>query len=150
MRSSMYHTETKQYVVDCLKQQQTKALSVQDIMEYLQIHNSTANITTVYRILDKLESEHTVIKRIAEDGKKALFQYIVPEAGCMHHLHAQCTSCGKIIHLDCSLMEKVIQHISEEHGMQIVCSASLLYGICDECRKKQEAVIQKHQQELKS
>jgi Fur family transcriptional regulator, ferric uptake regulator len=139
MRSSVYHTETKEYVVSCLKQQQGTALSVQAIMEYLQTHHNTANITTVYRILDRLENEHTVIKHSAEDGKKALFQYVAPDAECMHHLHVQCTSCGKIIHLDCSVMKEAIEHISEEHGMQITCSASLLYGICSDCLEKQKA-----------
>jgi Fur family ferric uptake transcriptional regulator len=136
MRNSEYNTETKHDVLEILKQKQETALSVHDIMADLKALNNTANITTVYRILEKLEHEQRVIKHTAEDGKKALFQYILPESGCMHHLHVQCTSCGKIIHLDCKIIEDAIQHISEAHGMQIVCSASLLYGICSECRKK--------------
>jgi Fe2+ or Zn2+ uptake regulation protein len=40
-------------------------------------------------------------------------------------------------------MEKAIQHISEEHGIEITCSASLLYGICSDCLKKKEKEVDK-------
>ncbi|HAH61284.1 MAG TPA: Fe2+/Zn2+ uptake regulation protein [Treponema sp.] len=143
MRSSIYHTETKDLVLECLKEQKERNLSVLDIMAYLKEHGSTANITTVYRILDKFEEDNTVMRHGAEDGKKALFQYIEPQAGCMHHLHVQCTQCGRIIHLDCDTMEKAIQHISKEHGIEITCSASLLYGICSDCLKKREKAVDK-------
>ena len=143
MRSSEYHTESKDLVVECLKQNQGKTVSVQDIMAYIKERGSTVNITTVYRILDRFEEDHVVIRHGAEDGKKALFQYVEPQAGCMHHLHVQCTQCGKIIHLDCDTMEDVIKHISHEHGIEITCSASLLYGICSECLQKNRKMIDK-------
>jgi Fe2+/Zn2+ uptake regulation proteins len=139
----MYRTETKDLVLECLRNRQERNLSVQDIMAYITEHGSTANITTIYRILDKLEKDTIVMRHGAEDGKKALFQYVEPKAGCMHHLHVQCTECGKVIHLDCDTMEKAIAHISHEHGIEITCSASLLYGICSDCLKKRAKAVDK-------
>jgi len=142
MRSGSYKTETKNRVLDYLKQKQGTALSVQDIMHNIHECGHPVNITTIYRILDKLEDDDVVIRHSAENGKKALFQYIEPAAGCMHHLHVQCTSCGKIIHLDCGAVEKILEHIAQEHGMQIVCTASQLFGICKDCLKKKQTELQ--------
>lgn len=138
MRSNEYHTETQNTVLECLQQQKETTVSVQNIMEYIHTKKNTANITTVYRILNKLEAKGLVIRYNADDGKKALFQYVEPEAGCQHHLHVQCTCCGKIIHLDCPEIAQMLTHISTEHNIEIVCSTSLLYGICADCKTNSE------------
>ena len=102
-----------------------------DVDEYLKKHDSEVNITTIYRYLDKLAKDGTVIKYVAEKGCQAAYQYVEPGRGCEQHLHLKC---GKIIHLECHFMEEISHHIEESHGFTLQCKNSILYGVCKECK----------------
>ena len=47
--------------------------------EYLKKHDSEVNLTTIYRYLDKLAKDGTVIKYVAEKGCQAAYQYVEPD-----------------------------------------------------------------------
>lgn len=138
MRADGYQTKGKQHILSFLESKKNTAVSVQDIDDYLAAQGEKTNITTIYRRLDKLIAEKKVIKHTAEDGKKSLFQYIADESECLHHLHIQCTSCSKIIHLDCGISTTFAEHLAEDHGIKLDYQKTVLYGLCDECRKKKD------------
>ena len=110
-------------------------MTAADVDEYLREHDSEVNITTIYRYLDKLAKDGTVIKYVAEKGCQAAYQYVEPGRGCEQHLHLKCVKCGKIIHLECHFMEEISHHIEESHGFTLQCKNSILYGICRDCKK---------------
>ena len=57
-----YTTKTRQIILEYLKRQQAVTVSVADIEKYLKDEGIKVNTTTVYRCLDKLCTEHIVIK----------------------------------------------------------------------------------------
>lgn len=102
------------------------ALSVIDLVEE---HKQTMNKTTVYRILNRLETEgklHTFL------GKNGLKWYAKCQ-GCNHgqhqdvHPHFQCNLCGS---MECLSVTVAVPKISNHHIEQ---ANMLLLGQCDKC-----------------
>ena len=102
----------------------------------LKRNGDAVNITTIYRYLDKLATDGTVMKYVAEAGGKAVYQYVELGQHCEEHLHLKCVKCGCIIHLDCGFMDEIAEHIQKDHGFQLQCKNSILYGICKDCRRE--------------
>ena len=121
-------------ILEYLKNSNDHTVTAADVDEYLKKHDSEVNITTIYRYLDKLAKDGTVIKYVAEKGCQAAYQYVEPGRGCEQHLHLKCVKCGKIIHLECHFMEEISHHIEESHGFTLQCKNSILYGVCKECK----------------
>ena len=133
-RSDGYNTRTRQLILDYLINNRQHAVSASNILEHLEEQGASPNPTTVYRYLDKLAKDGTVIKYVAEKGCQAAYQYVEPGRGCEQHLHLKCVKCGKIIHLECHFMEEISHHIEESHGFTLQCKNSILYGVCKECK----------------
>ena len=96
--------------------------------------DSEVNITTIYRYLDRLEKDGTVIRYVSGQGSQAAYQYVEQGKGCCDHLHLQCVKCGRIYHLDCAFMKEISEHIEKDHGFELQCRNSVLYGICKDCK----------------
>jgi Fur family ferric uptake transcriptional regulator len=135
MRSDGYKTKTAVLILKYLEENKDKAVSVQDVYEYLDSCDDKINITTVYRRLDKLVQDKKVITHSSEDGKNTLYQYIAGGDMCLSHLHFQCTKCSKIIHLDCDDSSEFTEHFEKEHGVQLDFTKTILFGLCEKCRK---------------
>ncbi|MCQ2611560.1 MAG: transcriptional repressor [Treponema sp.] len=133
MRSQTYKTRIGEEILRCLEEHKDKALSVQDICEWLAAQNTETNITTVYRQLDKLVDAKQVITHSGSNGKKILFQYIAQNEECLNHLHIQCTGCSKIVHLDCHESSDFTKHIQAEHGITLDFGKTVIYGLCADC-----------------
>lgn len=136
MKCSEYKTKNKQMILDYLKDNANIAVTVKDICEFFEEIGNKINITTIYRYLDKLSNEGTVMKYTSDDGKSFCFKYMDENKACHEHFHLQCSSCGKIIHLDCTYMDSIIKHISDFHDFDLRCDKSVLYGKCHECKNK--------------
>lgn len=136
MPVNSYTTVSRKKILDYLKSSSEKTVTAADVDLYLKSKNSEVNITTIYRYLDKLSKEGTVIKYVAEKGSQAVYQYVEPGRKCEEHLHLKCVRCGKIIHLDCHFMQEISSHILESHGFTLQCKNSMLYGICRDCKKE--------------
>ena len=133
-RSDGYNTRTRQLILDYLINNRQHAVSASNILEHLEAQGASPNPTTVYRYLDKLAKDGTVIKYVAEKGCQAAYQYVEQGKGCCDHLHLQCVKCGRIYHLDCAFMKEISEHIEKDHGFELQCRNSVLYGICKDCK----------------
>ena len=136
-RSDGYNTKTRQLILDYLINNRQHAVSASNILEHLEEQGASPNPTTVYRYLDKLAGEQRIMKYVADKGEKAGYQYVEQPSRCQKHLHLQCSECGKVIHLDCDFMKEISEHILSDHGFTLCCKDSILYGVCDECSKKE-------------
>lgn len=134
MAGSGYATASRKRILDFLKSNRDRTVTVADIDEYLKRCDSEVNITTIYRYLDKLAGEGTVIKYVAEKGGKAVYQYVEQGHKCDEHLHIKCIKCGCIVHLECAFMDEIAEHILRDHGFELQCKNSILYGTCEKCR----------------
>lgn len=133
MTGNGYATASRKKILEYLKRNSDRAVSVNHIMLYLKECDSEVNITTIYRYLDKLAKDGTVMKYVAEKGGQAVYQYVEFGHRCEEHLHLKCVKCGKIIHLECEFMDKICEHILLDHGFTLQCRNSILYGVCEAC-----------------
>ena len=129
-KSSMkYKTKHRTELVAFLLLNSDKHLTIQEI----QVKLPNIPQATLYRLMDALVDEGTVRKFLIGPSQSSCYQY----ANCEHqHFHLVCESCGKLIHLDCHEVEKLLNHIKGEHGFEIDISKVNLYGVCEDCRKK--------------
>ena len=136
MAGTSYNTKSRQKIMEYLKNNIEKTVTVDDIFCYLQTIGYSVNITTVYRAVERLAGEGKLLKYTTDDGKKSSYQYVDQNTLCHDHLHLQCSECGKIIHLDCDCMKDILAHISAEHDFNIKCNNTILYGQCKDCKRK--------------
>ena len=134
MAGNGYTTASRTKILDFLKANCDRTVNVNDIWQYLKECEHEVNITTIYRYLDKHANEGTVIKYVAEKGNQAVYQYVESGHQCEKHLHLQCIKCGAIVHLECDFMSEIAEHIKNDHGFQIQCKNSIIYGYCKKCQ----------------
>lgn len=137
MRSKGYKTKLYKIILDYFSNNFEKALTAADVYAYVQSQNEEINRATVYRNLDRLVTEGKILKYVTDDGKKSSYISRDDKNNCVEHFHLQCSECGKVIHLECGYMDEIIKHISEEHGFDLRCNSSILYGKCRECSEKE-------------
>lgn len=130
-----YNTKARQYIVEYLEQQKENTVSANNIIEYLNRRGNSVNRATVYRYLNKLSEEHRVIKFVKDETQEAVYQFVTREKGCDEHIHIKCVECGRLIHLNCGFMSEIKNHLFEKHNFSLQCESSILYGVCEDCRK---------------
>lgn len=137
MSINQYKTNNRTKIMEYLMENRDMSVSVRDIGEYMDSENNPVNITTIYRYLDKLEKEGNIIKYAGETGEKSTYQYVDREHKCDEHLHLKCVRCGAIIHLDCTFMDEISNHILNDHNFKLQCKNSVIYGVCSKCQKSE-------------
>lgn len=128
-----YNTKQRRIIEESLKEHSEKHLTADDIVYILKERGEKVGKATVYRTLEKLESENKVRKYVAERSESACWQYLENGNVCAEHFHLKCVKCGGLIHLDCSHISELCSHITAEHGFKVDLSKTVLYGICQKC-----------------
>ena len=136
MANNGYNTAARSRILGFLKENKDRTVNANDILNRLNDQGNDVNITTIYRYLDKLTESGEVMKYTAENGTRAVFQYVGEKQHCEEHLHLQCVRCGAILHLDCDFMDEISEHVMNEHGFRIQCRNSIIYGECSRCLEK--------------
>lgn len=134
-RKTNYNTKARRYILEYLSSKRDITVSAMDILSFLNQKGENISLTTVYRYLNRLTDEKTVIKFSEDGSNKSVYQFSGGDNTCTEHLHIQCRKCGKLIHLECEFLSEIEEHIKEEHGFSIDYSGSILYGLCDNCRE---------------
>ena len=135
---SEYKTKQKEILLECLNENKDIHMTASDILVYLRAKGHTVGMSTVYRQLDKLAAGGYVRKYIIDESSPACYQYIGGTVDCTEHFHLKCNVCNKLIHTDCSMMKKISEHLLESHGFAVDSSKTLLYGVCEDCAKKND------------
>ena len=92
-RSSGYSTEKRTQILEYLVEHKDEDVSVKDIEKYLTTKELSVNVTTIYRYLDKLCGEGTVMKRIDEKSGKSTYEYAKPHHTCRNSRKNQIDNC---------------------------------------------------------
>ena len=66
MAGSGYATNSRRKILDFLKSNSDRTVTAADIDQYLKRNGDAVNITTIYRYLDKLATDGTVMKYVAD------------------------------------------------------------------------------------
>lgn len=135
-QENTYRTKQKEYILQFLKGNQDKHLTVEMILIYLKKNNTPVGKSTVYRFLDVLVNQGLVRKYIIEEGKSACYQYVEVDHGCREHFHLKCSDCGYLYHVECDQLSEIDGHIFEHHRFKVDNSKTVFYGVCEDCSKK--------------
>ncbi len=141
MTRGHYTTKQQLLILDCLKQLDG-FVTVDSIYEQLIASGMKVGRATVYRFLERLESEGLAVKCKAADSMHTEYRYVAAQDGDAHdHDHAKdettgklcCVVCGKVFPLHCMQLEGFSRHIFNEHGFILQAEKTVLYGKCSAC-----------------
>jgi Fur family ferric uptake transcriptional regulator len=94
--------------------------SIQSLCETVKV-----DATSVYRTIAMLKKEGLIEEIITQGG---IARYAISHG---HHHHVVCTSCEKVVHIDCGKEPKAPRHID---GFATIVSHELtFYGLCSSC-----------------
>ena len=130
-----YQTKQQQAVLTCLKKHRDGHVTALELAEELRQSGVSVGIATIYRQLDKLESQGRIHK--INTGEGACYQYCEHTGGDCFLL--KCEHCGRITHMDCVQLAPLYQHIREDHHFTINPRKTLLYGLCQHCADQEAA-----------
>ena len=133
-----YKTRQRDMILNLLKNNTDCHLSADEIANMLKNDGNKVGTTTVYRYLEKLQSEG-VVRKYTADKDKARYSYAEKE--CREHFHLKCTMCGAVLCADCDFMSELCGHISTDHGFAVSPSKTVLYGICSKCAENAKAGV---------
>lgn len=130
-----YNTKQKECIINYLKENTDRQFTLFQLSDILSA-NYNIGKSTVYRIIKKLYEEKEVKMFHSKDGKKSYYQYSGDGIRCDEHFHLKCFSCGKLVHLSCTHMDSLKEHILKNHSFELDPTHTVLYGYCDECNKR--------------
>ena len=127
-----YLTKQRQALLDFLSHHAAEAFSPKQIAA--ELAGEGVSLSSVYRNL-KLLAEEGLVRPMNKAGVRELFfQYLGGSEG-RESLHLSCKQCGKTFPMNNSGAELLVRSVAEEEGFHIDKSDTVLYGVCDECRK---------------
>ena len=132
MENKHYRTKQRGIILDYLVERAGEHVTVHDIMNYLYSQRLHVGQTTVYRNLDRLVSDGSVRRYPLPDGATC-YQFVGESSDCHSHYHLKCTSCGRLMHIDCEAIDSLAQHIADNHGFRVDGCMTVFYGRCADC-----------------
>lgn len=135
-KKSSYKTRQKELILSFLRENKENHVTAAFICAHFRTCEALIGVTTVYRHLDKMV-ESGLVQKIVTDGEATCYQYIGDEH-CMQyaHFHLKCLNCGKLIHMECGLVQELAEHIHEEHDFEMQPLRTTFYGTCGVCSRK--------------
>lgn len=131
-----YNTKQKKEIYNYLYCNKDKHYSPEELFHELKSMNINVGQTTIYRYLEYLYGTGVVRKYKIDDKSRSTYQFISSE--CREHYHLKCIGCGKLIHTQCSEIDKIVSHFNNEHKFSIDYSKTILYGMCENCNVNQK------------
>lgn len=126
-----YMTRQQQAVLDCIRQRERRCATAAELTEALHRQGQRVGMTTVYRQLERLESQGLLHKILTPEG--CYYQYCDRtrhDGGCVL---LKCERCGAITHADCSHLGELYAHLAGEHHFLVNTRKTLFYGLCGNC-----------------
>jgi Fur family ferric uptake transcriptional regulator len=111
----------------------SRHMSAEDIDRTLLESGEDVGLATVYRVLTQFENAGLVTRHHFDEGH-SVFEL---NQGA-HHDHILCVKCGKVEEFMDDVIEQRQQDIADKAGYSMTDHCLYIYGICPECRKRQE------------
>ncbi|MBE6601695.1 MAG: transcriptional repressor [Ruminococcaceae bacterium] len=136
MKKTVYLTDGKRALCDFLAKNPDRQFTTEELC--LALHGNNQKRSSVYRHLSELCADNILRKFRNEEQNCAVYQYVGTGCDCGSHFHAKCLRCGAIHHLACNDSLTFAKHLQAEHGFSVDCGQSILYGVCQNCRRHAE------------
>ena len=131
-------TSQRLMVLNILSAHGDEHLTVEEIYDLAKEESPEIGLATIYRTVQVLLELH-VIEKVTFDDGFARYELNGEETGSGHrHHHAICTGCGKVYSLESDLLDSLEEEVMEKLGFLVTNHEVKLYGLCSECRTKNE------------
>lgn len=130
-----YKTRQKESILHCIRENADSYITIQELSEQLAKHGEKIGLTTIYRNLDQLEQEQAITK-VSIEGRNGVCYRYLPEHKAGKLFYMKCEGCGNLVHIDCPELQKLYEHISEEHHMSLNPGKTMFYGRCEQCMEE--------------
>ena len=130
-----YKTEQKKALLDFLKSRSGSSYTIEEICSLLAKENSSTvpAKSTVYRLMTSLV-EDKLVHRYASDKGRCFLYRITAHESCSSHLHLQCTSCGRVMHLDEQTSHSLLSSVASSNDFSVSETDTVLMGKCGACK----------------
>ncbi len=112
-------------------------LSTEELHHLVQSRDARIGFTTVYRTL-KLFADCGLASAVAFQDGVARYEH---QLNRRNHHHMVCTECGSSVEFFSPEIEKVEQEIGLKHRYVTTRHTFQIYGICEECGKKNRRYV---------
>lgn len=133
--SSNYKTKPRNIIIEYLKENADTRFTAKDIVNELNKGSEKVDRSTIYRNLERLCIEGTIVKYKESGVNATCYQYSEEHGACHSHIHAECEKCGRIFHLDNSIFDDAEKRMKSEYGIDIDYGKTVIIGLCEKCRK---------------
>ena len=131
-----YKTKARELIISYLKENCDRRFTAREIFDYVTENAEGVNRTTIYRNLDRMCEQGDLTKFKEPNQDAWYFQYSSEHTHCNSHMHAQCSECGKIFHLENSFVDDFENRVRDAYGLDVNASKTIIIGVCDDCNKK--------------
>lgn len=126
-----YNTKQKKLILEIISKQKNN-FTVKELFSEISKKDQTIGLTTVYRAINNLVSEHVLVKNVDRGG--ILKYHKLEECNNKGHCFLKCESCGKMTHADCAELDTLSSHFANKHHFKIDQKDITIYGFCENCR----------------
>ncbi len=123
-----YRTRQREIVACCMEAHGDRYLTVDEVCAAISASGESVGRTTVYRALEALAADATLLKATAPGGEASY--RLCPEGSTGQLV---CLECGHAFTLDCHMADDFNAHVLEHHGFKVLPSRTVLYGLCKNC-----------------
>ena len=131
-------TSQRLMVLNILSAHGDEHLTVEEIYDLAKEESPEIGLATIYRTVQVLLDLHVIDKVTFDDGFTRYELNGEESASGHRHHHAICTGCGKVYSLESDLLDSLEEEVMEKLGFLVTNHEVKLYGLCSECRTKNE------------
>ena len=128
-----YNTEQKKLLLDFLEKNHDSAYTIEEITNELKSRGATVGKSTVYRLMTRLVEEKRVKRQLSDGSRKAIYR-ITLDSHCHNHLHLQCIKCGRVLHLDEEVSDRLLDTVKQINNFSVSEEDTVLMGKCADCK----------------
>ena len=130
-----YKTKQREAILRFFMDHGDRCFSAREVWEQVD-----AGEATVFRAITALTESGLLKKYVSGTGKSEAATYQYNACGeHADHIHLRCERCGELFHMDCSFMAEILRHFKTEHGFDVDCGKTVIYGVCERCGKEIQA-----------
>jgi Fur family ferric uptake transcriptional regulator len=120
-------------LLDFLEKNHDSSYTIEEITNELKARGATVGKSTVYRLMTRLVEEKRVKRQLSDSSRKAIYR-ITLDSHCHNHLHLQCIKCGKVLHLDEEVSDKLLDTVQQINNFSVSEEDTVLMGKCADCK----------------
>ena len=101
-----------------------------EVLAEVHAQSSAVNVSTVYRTLEVLE-ELGLVRHAHLSDRAPTYHSITDH----EHFHLVCRNCHRVISVDPTVLEPVLQRLRDDHGFSADVGHLTVFGTCDQCQE---------------